>query len=156
MGLAGRFGKVQPDALGALRARDVMTPDPVTIHHDAHLSDAAELMETRNIRHLPVVVGGKLTALLSERHIRDALPSIHTLKDPTARRRALALTRVDQVALHNPTTMRDDASMLEIIQVMRNLHAGSLPVVNGAGTLVGILTSGDLINLLEAILRSSK
>ena len=85
--------------------------------------------------------------------MRDAMPSVLTLRDPVARRKALSATRVKQVWIEDPVTIDPDASILEAIGVMRGLHAGSLPVVDKDDGLVGILTAGDLISLLERVLR---
>lgn len=133
------------------RVRDIMTPQPAAVAADTSLLEAFELMERKKIRHLPVVKDGRLVGLLSERHVRDAMPSILTLSDAGARRRALAATRVDRVWIHNPATVASDAPVLDAIRMMRRLRAGSLPVVDGTH-LVGILTSGDLITFLERIL----
>jgi acetoin utilization protein AcuB len=129
-----------------------MTPAPISIDQNAHLADAVDLMEARGVRHLPVVSGGRLVGLLSERHVRDALPSVLTLKDPEARRRFLSATRVDQVCIRDPRTVGPDDTVHEAIRVMRHLKAGSLPVVDGR-RLVGIVTSGDLLNLLDKLLK---
>lgn len=128
-----------------------MAPTPVTIAPEARLSEAVELMKTRNIHHLPVVRGDKLVGVLSERHIRDATPSILMLSDPEARQRSLYLTHVEQVCIKDPVTVAPGDSLLVAIGAMRRVRAGSVPVVDH-GRLVGILTSGDLITLLEKLL----
>lgn len=132
-------------------ARDIMTANPYTVERATHLSDVMELMEKRGVRHVPVLDNGRLAGLLSERNLRDALPSVLTLSDPAARRRALAATRADQVWIEHPATVRPDTPVLEVIRVMRRLRAGSVPVVDGT-RLVGIVTSGDLITLLDRML----
>lgn len=141
------------DALRALCVRDVMTASPRTIDHASHVSEAMDLMEQANVRHLPVLRDGKLAGLLTERHVRDAMPSILTLHDPSARRRSLEVTRVHQIWIEAPVTIEPDASLLSAIAVMRRLRGGSLPVVEH-GALVGIITAGDLITVLESVLRS--
>jgi len=129
-----------------------MTADPVTVPEDARAARVLELMEQYNIKHVPVVRDGILVALVSERHLRDAMPSILTLKNRVARRKTLELTPVLEIAIDEPETVEPDTSLLEAIRRMRRLRAGSLPVVAN-GKLVGILTGGDLISLLETLLR---
>ena len=134
--------------------REVMTASPRTIAPDARLSEATALMEELAIQHLPVIDGeGKLVGLLSERHLRDAMPSILMLKDPEERRRSLKVTRVEQVCIKEPGAIDAGRPITEAIRQMRRLRAGSLPVLEHH-KLVGILTSGDLITLLEKMLRS--
>lgn len=131
-----------------------MSASPITIDAGARLSDAVALMKARNINHLPVMRDGKLVGLLSERHVRDAMPSILMLSDPEARERSLYLTHVNQVCVKDPFTVSPDDPLGVAIAGMRRVRAGSLPVV-AQGKLVGILTSGDLITLLEKLLTQS-
>lgn len=49
-----------------------MTPDPVTVSRDMGFAQAMDMLEVRNIRHLPVVEGGKMIGILS---IKDMLRS---------------------------------------------------------------------------------
>ena len=134
-----------------LTAQDLMTPNPVTVSPEDRLSHAADLMEKHRVQHLPVIRDGHLVAILSERNLRDATPSVLTLSDPEARRRALGATRVEKIATPNPVTVLPTTSVLETIRQMRRGRLGSLPVVH-KGELLGIVTAGDLINLLERLL----
>ncbi len=52
--------------MSAVTARDIMTPDPVTIGRDVPVVDAARIMVERNIGSLPVVEDGRLVGLVSE------------------------------------------------------------------------------------------
>jgi CBS domain-containing protein len=49
------------------RVRQWMTSDPVTITPDTSIEDAAEIMFTRNFRHLPVVKDGRPLGIVSLR-----------------------------------------------------------------------------------------
>ena len=143
------------ERLAHVTVGEIMTESPLTIGEGAHLSDVLELMENERIKHLPVVENGKLTGLITDRQLRDALPSVLTLKDPAMRRKSLAATRLGQVCARNPRSIDSGALVLAAIDAMRKIRAGSLPVVD-EGRLVGIVTSGDLITLLERILRNAR
>jgi acetoin utilization protein AcuB len=138
--------------LRLLHARDVMTPRPVTVTPETPLSDVHALMSTRGIVHFPVVDGDRLVALLSESDLRDAMPSVLTVDDQEARRRFLRVTRVSQVAVKNPPVGRPEMTLLEVIARMRGHRAGALPILE-ANRCIGIISSGDLITLLEKVLR---
>jgi acetoin utilization protein AcuB len=137
--------------LTTLTVGDVMTPSPKTLGPDSRLSEAWELMDEHNFMHVPVVDGDRLVGLLSERHVRDAMPSVLTLSDPEGRKKALHLTRVSQVMLTAPKSLAPTTLLRDAIKTMRRYKAGSLPIVD-RGHLVGILTAGDLITVLERIL----
>jgi len=139
--------------LRRLTARDIMTAAPLTVEPGTKLSKAAQLMEERGIQHFPVVAGGRLVSLLGERHLRDAMPSVLTVEDPEARRQYLNVTRVEQVAPKNAPTVELDTPLAEIITLMRRHRLDGVAVAED-GRLAGIVTSGDLITLLERVLRS--
>jgi CBS domain-containing protein len=52
-------------------AREVMTPNPICVPPEMHVSDAVVLMLERGFRHLPLVSGSKILGVFS---VRDALP----------------------------------------------------------------------------------
>ena len=134
-----------------LTVGDVMATHPVTLGPEAKIWDAVEIMESQGFNHIPIVQDGKLMGLLTERHVRDAVPSIILVADARARQKSLEATRVTKVWIENPRTITSQTLLRRAIPTMRRLKAGSLPVVD-AGKLVGILTGGDLITALEAIL----
>ncbi len=49
------------------RCRQWMTPDPVTIEPETLIEDAAQIMFSRNFRHLPVVKDGRPLGIVSLR-----------------------------------------------------------------------------------------
>ena len=64
--------------MAGLRVDDLMTPEPVAVAPEADLREASDLMDSRQVRHLPVVdADGHVTGLLSHRDlIRRATASI--------------------------------------------------------------------------------
>ena len=134
-----------------LKVGEVMTPDPLTLGPGDRLSEAWAMMEQRRFMHIPIVKDGKLVGRLTERHVRDAMPSILLLTDPASRLKALEVTRVHQVWIPEPRTASPSDDLRSAIRTMRTVKAGSLPVVDG-DRLIGILTAGDLLSLLEALL----
>lgn len=49
----------------------VMTPDPVCIAADATVAEALQLLDSRDIRHLPVVEDDRLIGMISLRDLSD-------------------------------------------------------------------------------------
>jgi len=52
---------------------EVMTPYPIVVHLNDHVTTARELMESHGIRHLPVLSEGKPVSVVSDREIQAAL-----------------------------------------------------------------------------------
>lgn len=70
----------------------VMTHCPHAIGHDQPLSTAHEMMRCYGIRHLPVLEGGKLAGMLSQRDL-TAVDGLRVLSMQVAEQRATASVR---------------------------------------------------------------
>jgi CBS domain-containing protein len=55
------------------RVKDIMTTDIITIGPMATLKEAAEIMATKWIRHLPIVEGSKVVGMISQRDLTGVL-----------------------------------------------------------------------------------
>ena len=61
-----------------MRVSSIMTVEPVTIAPSATPDEAVRLMDEHGVRHLPVLEGGKLLSVVSDRDLLEAtgwLPS---------------------------------------------------------------------------------
>jgi acetoin utilization protein AcuB len=138
--------------LRTVTVRDCMTRDPVVVEESACVSDAIDQMERYGVRHLPVLAeDGRLVGVVTERHLRDCVPSRLAPPNLLECQRLLASTPVLQVADRDPGAIPPEVPIPYAIARMRRLRVGCLPVLS-EGRLVGILTSGDLVALLERLL----
>ena len=134
------------------QVRDWMVPNPVTIGPKATVAEAESLLEARRIRHLPVMEDGRLVGLITDRDIRLAsLP--RPRKEPHQLDALLQLVHVNQVMTPDPATASPDMPIAEAARLMLEHRYGGLPVV-GDGRLVGIITQGDLLKALIALLKA--
>ncbi len=69
-------------SLDQTRISEAMTKDPVTVGPGTSLREAAKIMADRWIRHLPVLDGGKLVGVLSQRDLAGVLAG--ALNEPDA------------------------------------------------------------------------
>ena len=53
--------------------------------------------------------------------------------------------RAADIMTANPITVRPDSSVMEAVRVMLQRRFSGLPVVDGSGVVVGIVTEGDLL-----------
>lgn len=111
-----------------------MSKDLETISPSSALGDALERMGQRRIRHLPVVDGGKLVGLLSDRDARRSLDG----EGSEAKVRDM-MTPYNKLRCVEPGALVRDAAEL----ICRE-KISALPVVVGE-QLVGIVTSEDLL-----------
>jgi acetoin utilization protein AcuB len=118
--------------------RDFMTPAPHSIGRDQSLAMAHERMRGWGIRHLPVLEGGKLVGILSQ---RDAL-LIETLRDVDPAKVSVEEAMTSDVYLVSP-----DASLGEVTSAMAEHKYGCAVVMNGT-QLTGIFTTIDALRAL--------
>ena len=55
--------------------QEYMTSEPTTVNEDTSIIDAAELMQKRKFRRLPVLQGDGLVGIVTDRDVRSAAPS---------------------------------------------------------------------------------
>jgi acetoin utilization protein AcuB len=127
-----------------------MTADPVTLGPEDSLMRAVEVMRARNVRRLPIVVGGALVGLLAEGDLKRAQPS--ALSDSMEEfQRVMEGTPVSRIMIAKPVTVSDATPLLEAARTLHTTKFGALPVVRD-GKLVGILTDTDLLRCLVELL----
>lgn len=121
-----------------------MSTTPHTIGREQTLAVAHKLMREHRIRHLPVLEGGKLVGMLSERD----LALIETLRDvdPTN-------VSVEDAMSQAPYTVTPDISLDEVVSTMAEHRYGSAIVVDN-GTVVGVFTTIDALTALADLLHS--
>lgn len=117
---------------------EVMTPSPHTIGCHQRLSLAHDMMREHGLRHLPVLDGGKLVGLLSQRDLYfvEAIAGTDQHMDPVAEAMATDLFVVapgDCVA--------------DVARTMGQHRYGCAVVVD-RGHVVGIFTATDALALL--------
>lgn len=128
----------------------MMAKNLVTIHQDARISEARALMQDNHIRHLPVVDdAGGLVGILTDRDMRDAMPSILLEKKSYIDTLTMVLKhRVSEIMSKNPQTIPVYYTIEDTLVVIQKKKVGALPVVDDTGKLIGILSTRDLLGSL--------
>jgi CBS domain-containing protein len=109
--------------------------DVVSIQGDQTVADAVALLASRRIGAVPVMAGGAVAGIFSERDV------IYGLE----REGAAALARkVSEVMTAPAITVSPDESVLGALALMTRRRIRHLPVVDG-GACVGFISIGDLV-----------
>ena len=129
------------------RVRDIMTEKIVTISADDSLSTVEDIMTLGRVRHMPVVRGGVLVGVVSQRDLLRA--SLSNLTELTGfgrdqRRAFLEAVEIRRVMSSPAITIPPDATPEQAAELMADRKIGCLPVVSG-DALVGMLTETDLL-----------
>lgn len=126
-----------------LLVEDSMAREVVTLRPDTTAEEALALSRRKRIRHFPVVEGGTLVGIVSDRDLRSATP---VLGEP-GRAAALKEILVSEVMSSEPVTANPRDPIELAADVMREKQISCLPVVEN-GNLVGIVTSTDMMKAL--------
>jgi CBS domain-containing protein len=116
----------------------------VTISAGDTLSTAEDIMTLGRVRHMPVVQGGKLVGVVSERDLLRASLSDLIEFGSEHRRAFLQVVEIGRVMSTPPIVIEPDATVEEAARVMVEKKIGCLPVVGG-DALVGMLTQTDVL-----------
>jgi acetoin utilization protein AcuB len=126
-----------------LRVRDTMTRDVVTVEPEESAARAWGLCRERNIRHLPVVEGGRLVGIVSDRDLRDLSPPRAT----TDEENTLGWVQIRDMMSTGVVTAHPLDTIEHAAKVIYENRFNCLPVI-ADDELVGIITSSDLVRTL--------
>lgn len=150
-----------------IRARDIMTKDPVTVSPEMEIVQAAGILLERSINGVPVVERGKLVGILCQSDLisqqkRFPVPSVFTILDgfiplssgkdieKTVRKMAAAVVRDAMTA--DPVTVNPDTEIEEIAGLMIDKNFHTIPVVE-KGSLIGVIGKEDVLKTLIPALK---
>lgn len=108
-----------------------MTRHPHSIRVDEKAGTASKLMASLGVRHLPVLDGGQLVGVISDRDLKIANES----------------TRVSDVCIDEPYTVDIETSLFIVATTMSEKKIGSA-IVTEDGRLAGIFTATDACRAL--------
>lgn len=128
--------------------RDWMTRDVVTVSPDTTLPEAHRLMTDNQIRRLPVMENGRLVGIVTGGDVRGAEASDATLLSVWELHYLIAKIKIGEIMTPDPVIISQDATIGEAAQVMLDNKISGLPVVNGEGKLVGIITESDIFRIV--------
>jgi acetoin utilization protein AcuB len=137
-------------------AKDLMTKDPVTLRVTATVKDAVELLQSMEIRHLPVVnAQDELIGMVSDRDLRSlSIPRTADERWLGELRTALQ-EKISSVMTADVLSVEEEADASEIIDMMLEYKVGAVPVTDADGTLVGIVSYIDVLRELAALVEDA-
>ena len=114
-----------------MRVRDVMSAGLETAREEEPAADALERMRRLRIRHLVVTRGREVRGVVSDRDLLGIVDG-----------------SVGDRMTEDAVCLAPDATVREAANLLRGRRIGSLPVIDGDGAVVGIVTTTDLLDVL--------
>jgi CBS domain-containing protein len=134
-------------------AGEVMTPNPTTVTPETTISDVWELMRELEIRHVPVVEGGALVGVVSDRDLAylDMARAL-SVQGADALRQELAAPII-KIMSTDVISVDPETDLGDIIALLLEHKVGALPVVQpDTREVVGIVSYIDVLRSLQDLL----
>ncbi|HVQ77074.1 MAG TPA: CBS domain-containing protein [Candidatus Binatia bacterium] len=133
-----------------MTARDVMTPNPVTVTPQASLAEVWDLMRELKIRHVPVARAGVLAGMVSDRDFSGLdVARVLTVEGAEALRKELARPVINVMSA-DVICVEPETGLGDVIDLLLEHKVGALPVVlPDTRELVGIVSSVDVLRALR-------
>jgi CBS domain-containing membrane protein len=137
-----------------MNVRDIMTPNPVCISHEASLKDAHQLMQSRNVRHLPVISEstGQFIGMLTHKKMIAVVLTMLNKYGQGALDRKERFTPIAEVMDTQVQKLGLDEPLTVVVQYFIDNKLGCLPVVDEHNKVLGIVTSSDFVKLCQRLL----
>ena len=121
-----------------MQVESYMSHAPITFRDDTDYWKASEIMQDKNLHHIPVV------------DKNDTVAGILTLRDLKIAAMHFGEAHVDVAeVMHSPVvTVGPGESLAEAARKMIDNRIGGLPVLDDNGQIVGILTETDMLRAL--------
>ncbi|MCK9175985.1 MAG: CBS and ACT domain-containing protein [Desulforhopalus sp.] len=134
--------------------RDKMVTELVMVSPQDTILGTRRVMIEKQIRHMPVVEDGRLVGIVTDRDIRDAMPSLLFEEgiEPQVCSE-IADHVIADIMTRNPITISVAHTLQDALLIMYHKKVGAFPVVDEEGHLLGIISIRDIlkafINLLN-------
>ena len=130
-GTAPRMDKNAPIA-------EYMTAMPHTVGSEQTITFAQKLMQKHDVRHLPVLHGGELYGIVSDRDL-GMIAGLNEVNPDS--------TTVEEAMTQEAYTVSKETPLFDVLQEMLEHKYGSAVVLEGV-KIIGIFTTHDSVKLL--------
>jgi len=131
-------------------ARELMTENPATLTAQATIAEAWDLMRELEIRHVPVIQGGALVGMLSDRDLaRVGIGSLLMAEGAGGAGQDLG-TSIGGLMSTDVIVVQPETELSDVIDLLVESRVGALPVVDpDTRAVVGIVSYIDVLRAIQ-------
>jgi CBS domain-containing membrane protein len=144
------------------KASDVMTKNVFSVNKSTPIEKAAQLMADQGISGVPVVGNeGEVIGIISETDILSQMGSkntgslmdviTHCLESKSCVALSIFKKKAEEVMTSPAITVRAETPVTEIASVMAKDGINRVPVTDGKGKLIGIVSRADIVQVSCAL-----
>lgn len=116
-----------------IKVHQVMSHNPVTVRPGTPVRTALRLLATHRITEMPVVDRrGRILGVVGEVDLMESRPH----------------TDIDQAMRRTTVLAHPETDLYEVSHILRNTRVKSLPVVDAADQVVGMVSRSDIVRML--------
>ncbi len=127
-------------------AHRLMSVDVIVVNPQTPLSEAWEIMMSHSLKHMPVVEdGNRLVGMVVDRDL------LRLWLSQSMSGNGGAPHKVRDIMQKDPFRLPPTATAGEIARQCRKHRIDAMPITDGDGQLLGLVTSSDLLDLVVAM-----
>ncbi|HAW20325.1 MAG TPA: CBS domain-containing protein [Flavobacteriales bacterium] len=124
----------------------IMSTDVASVNITQSIKDVSELIEARNIRHVPVVSGDEVIGMMSKTDLQK-ISFVNNTDGDNVSTAMYDILSIEQVMTKDLMTVQSSDTIHRVADILSENEFHALPVVEEK-KLVGIVTTTDLIKYL--------
>jgi len=124
-----------------------MSRPVISVSPDDPINEVLAMFRNEHIRRAPVMKGGKLVGIVSDRDLLNASPSSATTLSVWELNYLISKVKIKDVMTKKVITVNADVPIEEAARIMADKKIGGLPVVS-SDKVVGMITETDLFKIL--------
>jgi Mg/Co/Ni transporter MgtE len=131
----------------------IMTRKPATVAPADHLETVQEIFEKFGFHHVPVVEDGHLVGIVSYTDYLRVIQEVYgNTQEQKRNEHLLKAIQVKEVMTDHPVCLAPTDTVEDALRIFKTNHFHAIPVIEKNQKLVGILSTFDLIKVLERVL----
>ena len=124
-----------------------MSRPVISVSPEDPINEVLAMFRNEHIRRAPVMKGGKLVGIVSDRDLLNASPSSATTLSVWELNYLISKVKIKDVMTKKVITVNADVPIEEAARIMADKKIGGLPVVS-SDKVVGMITETDLFKIL--------
>jgi acetoin utilization protein AcuB len=128
-----------------------MSKKVVTVDANDSMEEAMRLMKEKEVQMLPVMKGGKLVGIITDRDLKKASASDATTLEVHELVYLISKIKVKNIMTPDPITIPFNYTVEEAAEILLHNKISGAPVVDGEGKIIGTISKEEIFKVLISL-----